>query len=60
MEEVSRRVVRVLHLEAVRVMMLVVRTDILTTCASKSPGMEMLCLRAVDNESLMRQWREKL
>lgn len=46
-EEASRRVVRVLHLEAVRVMILVVRWDMLTTCASKSTGMEMLCLRAV-------------
>ncbi|MPC07455.1 hypothetical protein E2C01_000017 [Portunus trituberculatus] len=45
-EEASRRVVRVLHLLAVRVMMLVVRWDMLTTCASKSTGMEMLCFRA--------------
>lgn len=55
MEEGSRRVVRVLHFEAVRVMMLVVRWDILATCASKSTGMEILCLRAVDREKIMRQ-----
>lgn len=49
-EDISRRVMRVLHFEAVRVMMLVVRWDILTTCASKSTGMEILCLRAVESE----------